>query len=217
MANLALSDFLAGVLPDLPGCPTAVATTAALRTLQDFCKETYAWSEVQDPIALQDDLNEIDLDAPSGARCIAIMSMFCGNREVHPRTLAQIQADLPDWQTCASNLPLYYTQAYDYTSARIFPIPTGITSEQLTIRAAYMPTDAATTIDEDLAARFRETLEAGTKHRLMRAANQPWTDLKLAKFYGDLYDDGVISARILVKHDKTPGSVYVPARSFGFR
>ena len=48
----ALDDFFAGILPDVPGCPSPTMRFHVRRAVIEFCKESGIWVQDLDPITL---------------------------------------------------------------------------------------------------------------------------------------------------------------------
>lgn len=216
---MTITDFLKYVLPDVVGCPTASAKQAVLDAATEFLTFTGAWNEIQDPIGLSNLSNEYDLEAlPTGARCIdirAIFAPFVSGGELRPATMAQINAQFPNWATQTSNLPSHYTRAFDFTTIRVFPIPDNASGQVLRVHAVYTLKADATTIPDEIVERYREVIASGAKARLMVMAKVPWQDLTLASYHRNEFSNGKAAAKITAEHGKTRGEIRVPARRFG--
>lgn len=210
-----LNDFLKYVLPDVPGCPSAVAKQKLLEAATDFLTRSQAWNEVQYAQRVQPDQQEYWLDAPSGARCIDVLDVYTVAGHLIPVTLGQLAQVMPDWQTAEGSTPTYYTRAFDFETLRVFPKPTQPGSETLTVHAVYTLTDRSATIPDVIAQRYAEPIAHGTKFRLMTMPRAQWQDLKLAEYHRSEFESGVSMALITATHGKTAGSARVQPRRFG--
>jgi hypothetical protein len=212
---MTLEDFCKYVLPDVPGCPTFTAKQAVLAAATEFLTFSGAWNEIQDPVDVQDNVSEYDLDAPSGARAIDIKAIYTTSGELVPVTLRELAQILPTWQTAEGSAPAYYTRAFDFTTIRVYPKPVNPPAETLTMHVVYTLKDTATTIPDAIVQRYQEPIASGAKARLMVMAKVAWSDPKLALYHKAMFDDGKLAARVTASHDKTPAGLYVPARAFG--
>lgn len=205
------------LLPEVPGVPDSLAKQTIMRTCNDFCWETGVWNEIQDPIAVQDNLNEYDLDTPSGAQIVTIKSIWMVNRELVPVTMERLQELIPNWQVATGSDPAYYNSATDYSTVRIYPIPLGANSAQMTIRAIYTPDQFGTFIPTFLVDKFLDEILAGCKSRLMQMPGKSWSNPALAGVNQSYYNEGVVKAKVFTAHDKVAGSVRVRPMRYGYR
>ena len=205
------------LLPEVPGVPDVLAKQAIMRTANDFCWETGVWSEIQDPITVIDNINEYDIDTPSGAQIVTIKSIWMVNRELVPVTMERLQELIPNWQEAKGSDPAYYNCATDYSVLRIYPIPLGANSAKMTIRAVYTPDQFGNTFPDFLASTFLDELLAGAKARLMMAPGKSWSNPQLAVVNQAIYNEGLTKAKVYIAHDKVAGSPRVRPVRYGYR
>lgn len=211
------TDLLPYILPEVPDAPSVTVEQAIMRAANDFCWETGVWSEIQDPIAVQDDINEYDLDTPSGAQIVTVKSIWMVNRELVPVTMERLQELIPNWQEAKGSDPAYYNSATDYSTVRIYPIPFGANGAKMTIRAIYAPDQFGTYLPKFLVDKFLDEILAGAKARLMQMPGKSWSNPQLALFNQSLFTDGVTKAKVFIAHDKVAGSVRVRPVRYGYR
>lgn len=211
------TQLLPYLLPEVPGVPDALATQAIMRAAREFCWETGVWNEIQDPIALQDDVNEYDLDAPAGAQIVTIKSIWLVNRELVPVTMERLQELIPNWQEAKGSDPAYYNCPQDWSVVRIYPIPYGANGQKMTIRATYTPNQFGTTLPQFLVDNFLDELLAGAKARLMQMPGKAWSNPALAGVNQTVFDNGIVRAKVFIAHDKAAGSVRVRPVRYGYR
>jgi hypothetical protein len=211
-----ISDLLPRVLPDVPGCPSAVARDAILKAADQFFTDSAIWDEVQDPIEVVDGQADYDLEAPSGARCINVKTVY-GNSgyELTGVDLMQLANAMPDWQTAAASTPRLYTRAFGFDFIRVFPLPTNPVAETLRVHGVYTVKDTSTTLPDEVMQRYADEIASGAKYRLMVQPRTTWQDLKLAQFHRDIFLSGIASARITAAHGKTTVAARVQPRRFG--
>lgn len=215
-----ISDFVANVLPDLPGCPTASVKKAVIDAAKEFLTESQVWNEIQDPLLILAGVNEYSLDGPStGAKCIDIKAIYApwmARGELFGVNMEQLASVFPFWDTATGSQPTHYTRAFDFTNFRVFPFPANVPSgTQVRVHGVYTLTDAATVIPDDIVDRYGERIASGAKYRLMLNPGKTWSNPQLAKYHRDEFDNGKISAKVDAMHAKTTGNFIVPARRFG--
>ncbi len=211
---MTLDEFLPHLLPDLPGCPDTLVKQQLLFACIEFCTETHAWNEIQDPITVIDKTYEIDVETPRDSRIVAVKDVWAANRKLRPVTMDQLFERIPNWQTAEGSEPTYYNASIDYRTIRIFPKPIGANRQTITMRVAYAPTMGATTIPDELAIRFWDGLIGGAKARLMVTPGKSWTNPALAQYNRQLFDDAILKAKIAAIHDRVEGSVSVRPSPF---
>jgi hypothetical protein len=216
---MTLDDFLVYVLPDVPGCPSALAKQAVLDTAIDFLTHSKAWNEVQDPITLLAGTgsNVFDLEAPVGARCIDLRNVYTswGSGQLVGKTLREISMILPTWQIAEANLPTWFTRAQDFSTFTVYPIPTTTNGETITPHAVYTLKRTATTLPDDIVDRFRDAIADGAKFRLKSMTKKTWSDPARSKVHRDDYEAARSRALVESIRDKTPGALTVTPRRFG--
>jgi hypothetical protein len=212
---MTLDDFLVYVLPEAPGCPRQTAVRAVLDTAIDFLTFSQVWNEIQDPVPLQDQVNEYLLIAYQGqARCIDVREVYMSNGRLIGKTMREIADLIPNWQVQTSNQPLYYSRAATYDTLRVFPIPSSPT-DSLTIDAVYTLKETATSIPDVIVQRWRKAIADGALSRLKSMSKVAWSDPARAKQHQDDYLFQRADARVTALTDKASGTVRVPGRLFG--
>ena len=209
-----LDDFLPHLLPDLPGCPDSIVKQQLLFAVIEFCQETHAWNEIQDPIQVRERVNEIDVDTPTGARIVAVKDVWASSRKLRPVTMPQLFELIPNWQIAEGSEPTYYNASTDYRTMRIFPIPIDVNDSTLTLRVAYAPKMDATSIPDELAIKYWDALIGGAKARLMVIPGKAWTNSQMSAYNRGIFNDGILKAKISALHDRVEGSLSVRPHPF---
>lgn len=203
------------LLADVPGVPDITAKQALILTAMDFCRQTLVWDEIQDPVDLEENVGEYDLDVPIGASIAAVKGVWCMNQELAPVTLSRLAQIMPNWSVATGNLPVYYNSPADSAVLRVYPIPVGVNGTQITIRAAYAPTLTANTLPDSVVNEYLDTLVAGAKHRLMMTPGKSWSNPQLSAYHRQEYEDGLVKAKIDILHERVQGSITAKPRRFG--
>lgn len=200
---------------ELPGIMDEIIVQAIAQTANDFCTQTSVWDEIQDPIPLFDGNPQYDLSGPTDAFILTLKNVWAADRELEAKTMNEISALIPNWQSAQSSQPQYFNAARDYESIIVFPTPMSANRAKLTFRAIYAPKRTATSLPDFLVDNFFDALMAGAKFRLMAMGNVGWANPQLAVANKQFYDNAVVQARIDQIHDRVPGSIRVRPVRFG--
>lgn len=211
-----LDDLMRYLLPHVPGAPDVTAKQALLLATIDFCVNTHAWSVILDPMDIEANMSEYDIEVEQGARVAAVKDVWMvGGRRLEPVTMDKLATVLPDWQTISTSAPMFYTAPVDNETIQIYPKPSVDLPGALTIRVAYAPTLTATSVPDSVVQLYLENLLHGARYRLMAMPEKSWSNEKLAAYHKTQFDDGVVSAKIDIAHDKVQGSIRVKPIRFG--
>lgn len=209
-----VSDIVPFVAAEVPGCPEVLIKQSIVQTAIEFCTETMAWQEIQDPITIIDNVNEYDIDVPAGARIVTVKDIWASNRKLRPVTMEQLFERIPNWQDARGSEPTYYNASADWKTIRIYPIPTESRGAKLTMRAAYAPILTATTLPDEIVTKHLDGLTGGAKSRLMLMPGRSWTNAQMAGVYRIQFNDQMLKAKIDILHDRVQGSVSVRPHPF---
>lgn len=211
-----LDDILPHILVDAPGCPSPVARRALLNAAIEFCDFTHAWNEIQDPITLIDNQHTYDVDLPTGAAVALVMSIAKPSGEIHPRTMDQVKAWLPDWQTASSTSPTVFASPSSKSQVRLFPTPKDAQRLRVTMRVAYKPTITATELPDDLVNDHLEALVHGALTRLMAEPGKAWSNPGLVGYHRDQFELAKNNTRADQLSENVSSETRIePARPFG--
>ena len=209
-------EFYPYVRVDVPDCPDPLIVAAVIATCIEFCRDTLAWTEFQDSLPMVNGVSDYEIDAPAQSRLIQVMDVWMEGTRLVPVTMKDLPRLMPNWSSASSNLPVYFTSAVERGIMRVYPKPTSVNGSKLTLRIALIPISKATTLPDFLGLHHSETIASGAKARLLMMPSAPWFNPNLAERHRQLFGDGVLNARISELHDRTPSTVNVQYRKFGF-
>jgi hypothetical protein len=213
---MTLDDFLPLLLVDVPDVPDVSAKRAILDSAIEFCGETNAWHEVQDPFTLIDNQDIYDIEAPTDGAVARVMALWGPTRPIVPKSMAQISHLIPGWQSATSSLPLYFNSAPASSQVRVFPKPLQANRAQLTPRVAYKPAMFASTLDDALVADYYEAICLGARARLHAQVGKLWSSPQMATALAQAFTAKIIDTRIAMTFDRAPAQLSIePARPFG--
>lgn len=203
-----LSDFHRFILPEVVGCPEPMVDQAILQTVYEFCDQSGAWDEFQDPQTIQADVVDYDLDPPAGGIVLRVREVWINDR------LLEFS---PTWEVAhwgnQKGDPIRYNAAVDRSQIRVFPAPNA-TGGQLKVRAVYAPSLSATTLPDFLIQRYAEGIASGVKAKLMLMSGAVWSSPQLGAYYRDVFTSSMVNARIESMHERVEGSLRVRHRPF---
>lgn len=191
MATRPYTAFLPEVVPSAPGVPEIVAINAIRNAAIEFCSTSLVWFEVQEPVEVSASDFPLDLSAPSGAVVDTILSAKANGMPLTPKTLESLDGAL-DWENATGQPSAYYQPTPE--QLRVVPLPTDTFT--LTLRVAYTPTRASTSVEGFLYERYLEAIAGGALWRLMSTPSQPYTNATQAAFYKAVFDAGVRKATL---------------------
>ena len=213
-----ISEFSRRVAPDVIGCPRVLIDEIVLKILVKFCEETHIIEKAFEHDVVTADIVAADNDSVS----VNLATYITDGR---PILLTEFRIDGVPWD--AQEIKLLNDQddldEISISGTKFFTWPDtthikfyGIEAEdqRFYIKQIYVPLDTATTIDDDIYYRFRDTIEAGARATLMDMPKKDWTDPVTAGRNWSKYNDGVAMARIKKDHGMTRRSQSVKSMRF---
>lgn len=189
------TDLLPDVLTLLATDPSEpVAVIAVRNTVIDFCGRSWLWREYSDPINVVAGQSSYDIDVPTGASMVTIMSARVNGVPIDPRSAVELDETDPTWQT-RDGTPKYYSMLTTDT-VELAPVPDENVTGGLIIQFALQPTRAATTFPDWIGEDFWEGLVAGAASRLMLMPNKPWADGASGAYYKAQFDSAIEHAKL---------------------
>lgn len=214
MPNLSDDQVMTRLTSEVTQLPIATAKLKLIDTLVDFYEYTLCYQTVLAPIdtvidqatytpvipanyflvqAMSAQLNSIPLDEMSADTLDLEWPEISRNWNFSSRhDLAFSGLDDPTWRNAKSTQPRFYHFETD-GKVRLVGIPQTVyagATDGLLLRVALKPLLTLTTIDDAVWNDNYQTIVAGCLARLFIMPKKPWSDPKLAIFWGEVYDDG---------------------------
>ncbi|HWQ39177.1 MAG TPA: hypothetical protein VNM24_11325 [Burkholderiales bacterium] len=177
------------VLPDVPGCPQAVAKNAIRNAAIDFCERSLIWRADMEPISAVANQAEYDFEPEAGAAVVKVVRLWYDKKEIYPQTPEQLAERYAHWPSQAGT-PLYYTQERP-DAVILVPYPNADLAGALTGKLALKPTRASTAGPAFLFEEWLEAIACGAKARLFAMKKKPWTDGELAGHHQAMFDHAI--------------------------
>lgn len=195
-----LSAFLPFVLPEVPGCPGPLAEQRVLTACIDFCERTNYWRYESDPMPMEADLDEYEVDIPSGSQLVTIIDPINFNgKKIYSTTKEQLDKnENDDWQDKQGDTPnSYYNKSLGVF--RPVPYPETTISDAIKLDLALKPLPTATTVEDFLFNEFFQTIADGALAKLFALPKKAWSDPSLSVYHAGMFDDAVSEATTKAK------------------
>ncbi len=212
---MTLDEFYPYILAEAPGCPDPLININLVAAAIEFCTKSLAWTVLTSPIALVNAQPDYVITAPTDARALMPRDVWVDGSRIDPKTVDELADALPNWQTATGTNPAFYNAAIARGSIRVYPTPANVTTQSLTVRAAFIPTPNAATLPDFLGQYHMEAIASGAKARLLNMPNVPWSNLALGGYHKQMFDAAIIDAKNAELNDRVQGSITVKSRRFG--
>lgn len=184
----ALAAFHDQLLPELPGCGTAMVNRHLVDTARQFCTDTSAWRATFTPVNLVAAQAAYTLvTGVTDSEVVRLTKLTASSVLLWlDRDVTQFnRIDEPKYEP--NNPPFSLDGALQVITLITDEISAGNVTAGLVIEGALKPTLAAATLPDFLLNTYSEALRFGTLSRLMRMAAKPWAAPALAVDYGSEY------------------------------
>ena len=166
---------------------------AMLETTREFCREARYWREDLTAVDTVVDQHTYALTIPADSEVVDFADVYyMDKRSLTAKTGLQLNGVNEQWRT--QNGEPYYYMRVDNLSIRLVYIPQSVETGAIQVRAILQPAFTATTIDDKILDDYDEAIIYGTLYRILRTPGRVWTDLKVAAFYGGLFQEALDNA-----------------------
>lgn len=205
MADVDYRDMFWMVRDELPGIPVPTLFYRYAETVRDFCARSKAW-QYDIPTALSLNANTAWPTITAGTHIPddtyivePVRVKWAADGDVITfKTRDQLDAIDRDWESLTGTRGRYWTITSP-GSYRLYPLLAETTTDALRLRVALAPrVDVATprtSIPEELANEWKQVWAHGVLSSCMKMPGKDWTNVQLAKAYGDLYEEGIKMAK----------------------
>lgn len=184
MSTTRYTDLFNEVLPEMPGCSTALAENAIRNAVIAFCRDSWVWKHNPDKQAIVSGTAEYSLESPAGSDVAEIMLLTQEGVQLQP--LSAEKADAGE---------AGYVLSEDRTTVTLYPTPAVNVTNGLSFTLAVAPRRASTTFPSWIFSRYLDSLAVGAKARLMRMPAKPWTNMEAGDAYLKEFRAGATAAK----------------------
>jgi hypothetical protein len=187
--NLDFSAFYDHLMPQLPGCTTALVDLELREAAREFCEVTACW-RVDLTIGTTADEPTYDVSEPEqNSEVVRIVRVTllgallwdAAWREPRRHRLDTSSDEVPKYSRAA---PPFSMNA-DNTELTLIDdeVPASTDADGLELVVAIKPSITSTVLPRMLRDQHLQAMRTGTLARLMRMGKKPWTDRELSAFY----------------------------------
>ncbi len=177
----ALTDFYDLLMPELPGCTTAMVDLHLREVARDFCRSTGVWRQALTAINTVANQSTYTVAAPANSELVRIISITVNGIFLWADT------DTPD----TSKPPKYARSEPPFTlsadlatlTLKADEVPAGAVVGGLALTGVLSPTAATSVIPDFIKAQYSDAIRFGVLSRMMVMGKKPWTDRELAVNY----------------------------------
>lgn len=190
MSQTLFMDMLAGVLAEMPECPTPVAEYAMKKAVIDWFRDTGAWEADLPRFLTVDGLLRYPVILPDCTDLLMIEDLMKDDGKGFTG---------PNWTTRLPNTIVFQSQP----TANIY----------LTPKALLMPSHGSMGIPCDFD-RWIPEFEHGAKAILFAQPKKDWTDPGLATFHRDIFRSAIANTRNALNTGHRAGDMAVTPRQW---
>lgn len=179
----ALADFYDLLLPELPGCSTALVDRHLVDMAREFCSTTGLWHQTLTAIDLVAEQATYTVATPASSELVRITELTVAGEllwRLSDRGVDR-QPEGEDAKYRTNEPP--FSLSTDLAQITLMEVPTAAVVGGLEIKAALKPTAAADTLPDFLKSQHSEAIRYGVLARLMVMGKKPWSDRELAVTY----------------------------------
>lgn len=180
-----LADFYDLLLPELPGCGTALVDLHLRECARQFCHQTGAWKLPFDDVNMVAAQATYDLEPSEPESEVVRVIKLTVNDELlwEDSDREQRGKDSTEPKYVRNEPP--FTLSPDLLEITLMTdeVPTAAVTAGLKIVGAMKPTARASRLPDFLKSQYSEAMRYGTLSRLMVMGKKPWTDRMLAVAY----------------------------------
>lgn len=201
----ALSAFLSYLLPHVPACSEPYALQALRSSCIEFCHQTLLYQEVSS-YSTSSGVAEVELDIPTGAVLNKVLAVMWKGHTLSPVTAemvvdsAALRGSFSEVVAESGTPRVYYQKTPTAAEISLYPIPASQESGVVTVKAAFVPSRAATTVPDFLLEDWVEDIAAGAAVRLMLTPEQPFTNPNLAAVHKQAFDASIRKGLVQARH-----------------
>jgi len=165
--------FYPDVLPDVLGCPEPTVDRHLIRAARRLCAESRCWRESLDPILLTAGEAAYHIDYPKYAEGELIVGAVLDG--------VQIGVEGPDDTEAADHASggRERVTSPDLVTVLLMPTPAA-SGGSLVLEAILKPTEAAESLPNEVADRYRSVIAGGALATLLKGNRAPWANPALA-------------------------------------
>lgn len=213
-----LDAFLPHVLPYAPGCSDLAAYQAIRDAAIDFCRRTGVVQRVSTNSVVAG-TQDYTITVVTDMQLAAVQGAAYQGTWLTPVSPDQVESDTAlRGVTIGTAVPqagtpiFYFQKTPDVAALSLYPIPDTSVTTGLTVKASFMPTQTAATLDDLLLNDYAEAIGAGALTRLLAMPGQMFSGNPAP--YLAAYERHINNAKRLKQRGKLPSNLRVNGQRF---
>lgn len=207
-------DFLPLVLPDVPGCPEALALAAVKRGAIELCRSAYVWVRDLGPLDVIAGQAEYACPPPAGAAPVITLGLAVRGLPLRAATVEELDLNHPGWPGLSAARPLRFLVP-TLGKVRLVPEPSENIESALVVRMVLAPAHDAAAAEDLLLDQWAVAVAHAAKAELMLVPGKPWTQPQLAEHHQRQFAAHVARARGRASAGWTATALTARPRAFG--
>lgn len=207
-------EFLPLVLPDVPGCPEALALAAIRRGANELCRSAYVWIQDLGPLDVISGQAEYACPAPSGAVPVITLGLTINGLPLRAATVEELDLNHPGWSGLIATRPLRFLVPA-LGKVRLVPEPSKTLESALVVRMVLAPAHDAVAAEDLIFEQWAVAIAHAAKAELMLVPGKPWTQPQLAEHHARQFATHVARARGRKCTGWTASTLTARPRAFG--
>lgn len=218
--------FLPGVAPSVPLCPTKIIKDNIIESMRIFCEKSKIWIKQLEPISQVAQQRAYDLDTVnelvSGSPINTLYDIVSADHvEIDQQSLDPISERYLNhnergWRRHSQNVPRRFYVDPDRNLNLIFT-PSSNRTDVIDVWVSVMPLRTATDVDDFLFIDWKRGIEFGAIALLKEIPSMPWTDAESSLYYWNRFQEELDQAleRKLAGYNEYQSSIwFTPDESY---
>lgn len=195
------ASFYSLIKPYADGVAGPAMDNALRQAAIRFCQQTCAWQVISSLVNVTAGVNTYDVDIPGEAEIVKIMRLAYDKRPIDPQSLDDLDMKYADW-TAETGTPACYTQL---TPEQIIlvPMPSSTVPLAMSYRAAYKPSQGASTLPDILYRQYAIAIARGALSLLLMESNRGYYSPQEALRYEALFETDIEDTKLAVAYSFT--------------
>lgn len=194
MAMTPLSRFVNHVLPHASGIPRAMVIDELRNAIIRLCEDSSIYREDIPPGTVSAGVDDYTITPPTDTRVTTFISFQYDGSPINGYTEEALDRLDRNWRLGKEGTPTAYTMLAP-DRFKLNRIPELEIIDGMIIRIALKPTETTTEVDEVFYDDWQQAAISGALANLLAMPKKPWTDMRLAKENGAIFNGEVQRAR----------------------
>jgi hypothetical protein len=207
-------NWLEVVAPAVAGCHVHRMLDAVRAAAAEFCERSLAWTETHADISLVEDQAVYTLTVPTDARLSQVRSAKIDGVPISVTTSTWLDERRPGWKN-EEGAAVALIGVGNTDTVQLVPKPKNVSSNKLSLKIAWVPTNLAATLPDFLEKRYRYVIGNAAIGLLKAIPGQPWTSADTADKARKDFDTEIAKAYVEMQHERVEGDIRIVPRRFG--